>query len=60
MFRTRGRATGGGPSAATTTGAEARAAVRYVAGVSGGTFGAYGIGTGSTESGHRQRKPHRQ
>ncbi|MEO3929561.1 hypothetical protein ABGB07_37750 [Micromonosporaceae bacterium B7E4] len=60
MFRVRDRADGDGLPAATTTGAEARAAARYVAGASGGTFGAYGIGTGSTESGHRQRKPHRQ
>ncbi|MEQ4301456.1 hypothetical protein ABNF97_08705 [Plantactinospora sp. B6F1] len=43
-----------------TTGAEARTAIRYAAGVSGGTLGAYGIGTGSIESGQRQRNPHRQ
>ncbi|AVT33152.1 hypothetical protein C6361_31060 [Plantactinospora sp. BC1] len=44
----------------TRAGAEARTAARYSAGESGGTFGAYDIGTGSTESGHRQRRPHRQ
>ncbi|MGI5145327.1 hypothetical protein ACQEVC_02825 [Plantactinospora sp. CA-294935] len=37
-----------------------RRAVRYAAPVNDGTVGAYGIGTRSTESGHRQRRPHRQ
>ncbi|WP_422770412.1 hypothetical protein ACN28C_27495 [Plantactinospora sp. WMMC1484] len=58
MFRDRGRvgvATAFNMSRAPDRGAWARMAARYFAFVSGGTCGAYGIGTSSTESGQRHR-----